>query len=128
MIVRTKPAMVRGPIGKWIHESGHNDEQGGRPVGNQRVECQSIVTMFKHLNEHGVQLKALEEHPEEGGQEEVVQCDGNQSANQFHSSLIDANQEYGFGHKQTSAEMFVNRVANGIQTSVQMQSWLKLVE
>ena len=34
----------------------------------------------KDSHQHGVQLQALEEHPEEGGEEEVVQGDGYQAA------------------------------------------------
>ncbi len=66
----------------------------------------------KDRHQHGVQLQALEEHPEEGGEEEVVQGNGYQAAEQLDARFVDSEQKDRLRDEEAGAEVLVDGVAD----------------
>ena len=88
-------------------------------VAGQVVPESARALGLKHLDEHDVELHALETHPREGGQEEVVQTASDDAAEEWTRRLLDSHHEDHLGDEKTQHEVLVDRVAITLQVPEQ---------
>jgi len=70
-------AAIHGDIvEKGVDKQGEENHEQGRDVAEHVVLNVSAVVRLKNLNKKNIDLKSCDEHPEEGGEEEVVEDDG----------------------------------------------------
>ena len=115
VIIGPEPTMVTGPVAGGVDRGCHADNGQGQAVAEQIVDPDPGTLALEHLDQEDVDLKALEEHPHERCQEEVVQQAGHHSAQHSVRRCFDSQQENELGDEQAQTQIFVDCCAIALQ-------------
>ena len=92
-----------------VHEERAEDDEEGTDVSQQVILNKSRAVRLKDLHQQDVDLEARDEHPEEGGEEDVLEGGGYDGAERWEVSLADSEEESELGQQQTETEVCVDR-------------------
>ena len=95
-------------VEEGVDQEGEEDHEQGRDVAEHVVLHVSVVVRLEDLHKEHVDLEASDEHPEEGGEEEVVEDDRHHGAEGGEVGLADAEEEDELGDEETGAEVGVD--------------------
>lgn len=71
----------------WLHSCCHGNSNQGNAITKQVVPLPAAPLTLKHLNQHHVQLEALQTHPGEGRQKQEVKESRNHSAQNLYKEF-----------------------------------------
>ena len=91
-----------------VHEERAEDDEEGTDVSQQVILNKSRAVRLKDLHQQDVDLEARDEHPEEGGEEDVLEDGGYDGAEGWEVSLADTKQESHLGQEQTETQVSVD--------------------
>ena len=98
-------------VEQGVNKQGEENHEEGCNVAKHVVLNVSRVVRLENLNKENIDLEPCNEHPEEGGKEEIVEDDGDHRAGRWEVSLTDAKKKDEFCNKKTDAEVGVDRGA-----------------
>ena len=105
-------AAIHGDIvEKGVDKQREENHEEGRNVAEHVVLNVSGVVRLEDFNEENIDLKSCNEHPEEGGEEEVVEDDGHHGAGRGEVSLSDAKKKDKLGNEKAGTEVGIDRRA-----------------
>ena len=98
-------------VEKCVNKQGEENHEQGCNVAKHVVLNVSGVVRLENLNKENIDLESCNEHPEEGGKEEIVEDDGNDRAGRGEVSLTDAKKKDKLCDKKAGAEVGIDRGA-----------------
>ena len=98
-------------VEKCVNKQREENHEQGCNVAKHIVLDVSGVVWLENLNKENIDLESCNEHPEEGGKEEIVEDDSDHRAGRWEVSLTDAKKKDKFCNKKTGAEVGIDRGA-----------------
>ena len=98
-------------VEEGVDKQGKEDHEEGRNVAKHVVLNVSGVVGLENFHKENIDLESCNEHPEEGGKEEIVEDDSDDRACRRVVRLTDAKKKYELCNKKTGAEVGVDRGA-----------------
>ena len=92
-----------------VHEERAEDNEEGTDVTEQVILKKARPVGLKHLHQQDVDLEAGDQHPEEGGEEDVLKGGGYDGAERWEVRLADTKQESHLRQEQTETQVSVDR-------------------
>lgn len=117
-----QPAAIMHPVALWLHSGRDSHHQPREPIA-KGTEVQHLdvarAEVIHHLqvSDHEEEHRGLHQHPEEAGEEKVVQNPRHDGADQLVVRLVYTGEEENLGQEEAHTEMQVEvgvAVANGL--------------
>ena len=91
-----------------VHEERAEDNEEGTDVTEQVILKKARPVGLEHLHQQDVDLEAGDQHPEEGGEEDVLEGGRYDGAERWEVSLADTKQERHLCQEQTETQVCVD--------------------
>ena len=95
-------------VEQGVNKQGEENHEEGCNVAKHVVLNVSGVVWLKNLNKENIDLESCNEHPEEGGKEEIVEDDSDHRAGRREVSLTDTKKKDELCNKKTGAEVGID--------------------
>ena len=91
-----------------VHEERAEDDEERPDVAQEVILNKSRPVRLKHLHQQHVDLEARDQHPEEGGEEDVLEGGRYDGAEGWEVSLADTKEESHLGQEETETQVGVD--------------------